>query len=438
MEQTRANNIPVYCRYSEIVDIKDLRPNPNNPNKHPAQQIERLAYIIENNGWRNPIVVSTRSGYIVKGHGRLKAAEKLGVKQVPVEYQDYATESAELADLLADNRIAELAEFDVDAGLKLIDLVDDKALTGFSDKEIADFLGVIETAGDNDAPEIEPEETPDSKPGEIYELGKHRLLCADSTSAESIAAVLQGEKADMIMTDPPYNVDYTGKTKEALKIKGDKRGSEEFYLFLRAAYTAMFSGLKDGGSYYIWHADLESYNFRRALMDAGQQIRQCLIWVKNHMTLGRQDYQWKHESCLYGWKEGGSHYWSGRRDLYTVFENPPEYKDMTKAELLEELKKLHAAFDTSIIHCDKPPASREHPTMKPVELFTTLIFNSSRTGEIILDPFGGSGTSIIAAEKTERACRAIEIDPHYCDIIRRRWTKWALLNGREVGSGGLE
>ena len=256
--------------------------------------------------------------------------------------------------------------------------------------------------------------------------------------AENVAAVLQGELADMILTDPPYNVDYTGKTKEALKIKGDKRGSEEFYIFMREAYTAMFSGLKDGGSYYIWHADLESYNFRRALMDAGQQIRQCLVWVKNTMVLGRQDYQWKHEPCLYGWKEGDSHYWSGRRDLYTVFENPPEYKDMTKAELLEELRKIHEAFDTSIIHCDKPPASREHPTMKPVELFTTLIFNSSRTGETILDPFGGSGTSIIAAEKTERICRAIEIDPHYCDVIRRRWTKWALLNGREVGSGGLE
>lgn len=438
MEQIKADGINVYCRFTKIIDITELKPNPNNPNKHPAQQIDRLAYIIENNGWRNPIVVSNRSGFIVKGHGRLKAAQKLGVKQVPVEFQDYATESDELADLLADNRIAELAEFDVDAGLKLIEKVDDKALTGFSDKEIADFLGVIETAGDDDAPDIEEEETPDSKLGEIYQLGNHLLLCGDSTDPECVKKVMQGQEADLIITDPPYNVDYTGKTKDALKIKGDKMSDEGFYLFLRDAYAAMFSGLKDGGSFYIWHADSEGYNFRRALTDAGQKTRQCLVWVKNTMVLGRQDYQWKHEPCLYGWKDGGSHYWSGRRDLYTVFQNPPLYKDMSKEELLEELRKLHEAFDTSVIYCNKPPASREHPTMKPVELFTTLIFNSSRTGETVLDPFGGSGTTIIAAEKAERKCRMIECDPKYVDVIRRRWTKWALINGKEVGPGGLE
>ncbi len=257
-------------------------------------------------------------------------------------------------------------------------------------------------------PEVNEEEPADSQPGEMYELGGHILMCGDSTSEEDVSRLMGGIQADLVVTDPPYNVAYEGKTKEKLKIENDKMSEDNFREFLIKAFTAFKNNMKAGAAFYIWYASSQVYNFQGACDDCGLQVRQEIIWNKNSMVLSRQDYQWKHEPCLYGWKEGSGHSW---------------YSDRKQ---------------TTVIECKRPTASRLHPTMKPVELFEYLIRNSSKAGDIVLDIFGGSGTTILAAERTGRKARVMELDPHYCDVIRRRWTKWAKDNGKEVGSGGLE
>lgn len=304
---------------------------------------------------------------------------------------------------------------------------------GILDFSIYDVIK--DTTGDDDVPEAEIEEAI-SKPGEIYELGEHRLMCGDSTSAEDMARLMGDSKADLVITDPPYNVDYKGGNR--LKIQNDNMEDNAFLNFLTDAFGVMFGVLKAGGAFYIWHADIEGYNFRQAVKNCKGIVRQCLIWVKNSLVLGRQDYQWRHESCLYGWKEGAGHYWEGRRDLSTVFdETRGDWKKMSKEQLIAELKRFDSEVKTSIIYEDKPSRSEAHPTMKPVRLFERLIMNSSKAEDIVLDPFGGSGTTIIAAAKTNRIARVMELDPHYCDVIRKRWTAWAKENGKEVGSGGI-
>ena len=217
-----------------------------------------------------------------------------------------------------------------------------------------------------------------------------------------------GAKADMVVTDPPYNVDYQGKTKSKMKIENDKMCDDNFRLFLVDAFTTMKDAMKEGASFYIWYASVQVYNFQGACDDVGLQVRQELCWNKNSLVLSRQDYQWKHEPCLYGWKEGASHNWYGDRK------------------------------QTTVIDCKRPTASRLHPTMKPVELFEYLIKNSSKEGDVVLDLFGGSGTTLIASEKTNRKGRLMELDPHYCDVIRKRYTKWAKENGKPITSGCLE
>ena len=228
------------------------------------------------------------------------------------------------------------------------------------------------------------------KAGDLFQIGAHRLLCGDSTKAEDVARLMGGEKADIWLTDPPYNVNYTGKTKDALTIENDSMSDDSFREFLKAAFAAAFENLKAGGAFYIWHADSEGYNFRGAVHDVKQKVRQCVVWVKNTLVLGRQDYQWKHEPCLYGWKEGASHTW---------------HSDRTQ---------------TTVLQFDKPSRNGEHPTMKPVELFSYLVGNSSKAGDILLDSFGGSGTSMVAAENLQRESRLMEKDPNYCAVILER------------------
>ena len=301
--------------------------------------------------------------------------------------------------------------------------------------------------------ELEPEEAKDdnfdvdralegikktrSQRGDIWQLGDHYLMCGDSTSAEDMEKLMDGAKADLIITDSPYNVDYEGGNGK--KIQNDNMSDNKFLNFLTDAFRTMLGVLKNGGAFYIWHADSEGYNFRQAVKNCKGEIRQCLIWVKNSLVLGRQDYQWRHEPCLYGWKAGAGHYWEGRRDLSTVFdETRGDWPKMSKDQLIAELKRYDQEVKTTIIYEDKPKKSDEHPTMKPVRLFERLMLNSSKAEDIVLDPFGGSGTTIITAAKTGRYARVMELDPHYADVIRKRWTTWAKENGVEPGPGGLE
>lgn len=248
------------------------------------------------------------------------------------------------------------------------------------------------TEGQTDPDAVpEAQEEPVSRLGDVWLLGRHRLMCGDSTDAGSVALLMNGSNADLLLTDPPYNVSYEGGTKDRLTILNDSMDDEKFRSFLADAFKAADTVMKNGAAFYIWHADSEGYNFRGAVRDTGWMVRQCLIWVKNSMVLGRQDYQWKHEPCLYGWKDGAAHLWTSDRRQTTVLE------------------------------FNKPNRNGEHPTMKPVELFEYQMLNSTNREAVVLDLFGGSGTTMIAAEKNGRSARLMELDPRYCDVIVRRW-----------------
>ncbi len=266
-------------------------------------------------------------------------------------------------------------------------------------------------------------DTHNIKPGDIWQLGDHKLMCGDSTDPAVLEKLMDGSKADMLMTDPPYNVDYTGKTKDALKIDNDAMEDSQFRQFLKDAFRAADGAMKPGAVFYIWHADYEGYNFRGACNDTEWKIRQCLIWVKSVFVMGRQDYQWKHEPCLYGWKPGAGHYFTdSRRESTVVEEDRPDIKHMKKEDMEKLLEEIYSDnVSTTVIHEDKPQVSALHPTMKPIKLLAPLIKNSSRPKDIVLDTFGGSGSTMIACEQLNRSCYMLELDPHYCDVIITRW-----------------
>ena len=277
-----------------------------------------------------------------------------------------------------------------------------------------DIMPEEEEATEDDFNEEEDEVQPITQPGDIWQLGRHRLLCGDSTNPAAIAPRLAGGGADLFLTDPPYNVDYEGS--DGKKIKNDKMGDGAFHQFLTDAFTAANTALKPGCAIYIWHADSEGYNFRSAFKAAGWTLRQCLIWVKNSLVLGRQDYQWKHEPCLYGWKDGAAHYFTNSRTETTTIED--------QGLEFEILKEIYSdKVETTIIHENKPARNAEHPTMKPIRLLARLIRNSSRQSQVVLDTFGGSGSTLIACEQMNRTCYTMELDPHYCDVIIARWEK---------------
>ena len=386
----------VYCSHSEMMPIESVIPNPRNPNTHPESQIELLAKIISAQGWRAPITISTRSGFIVRGHGRLLAARKLGLAEVPVDRQDYSNDAAEWADLIADNRLSELSKIDVPLLKDLIQEIEPGMfeLTAYTMDEIDAMLDgaqdVVEDTFDTDKALKEIDE-PVSRLGDVYSLGNHRLMCGDSTVLSEVECLLGGGKSDMLLTDPPYNVDYVGKTKDALTIQNDKKDDSGFRQFLTDAFVNATAVMKPGAVFYIWHADSEGYNFRAACKDAGWQVRQCLIWNKNSLVMGRQDYHWKHEPCLYGWKEGASHLWASDRK------------------------------QTTVLNFDRPQRNGEHPTMKPLALLAYQITNNTKGEDLVLDLFGGSGSTLIACEQLGRKCCMMELDPKYCDVIVKRW-----------------
>lgn len=443
-------DITIHCTYNDLADITTLIPNPRNPNQHPQKQIELLAKIIKNQGWRAPITVSNRSGFVVRGHGRLMAAQLLGVSQVPVDRQDYATEAEEWADLIADNRIAELSQIDdtlLASLLSEINLGDiDMDLTGFTDKQIDNLLAdfnIQEVKEDNFdvAAAVAEIKEPITKPGDVWQLGQHRLMCGDATVIADVEKLMDGKLAAMVFTDPPYNVAYEGATTDKLTIKNDNMPAERFRQFLHDAFTSMFMVTEPGGAVYVCHADSEGSNFRGSLQDAGWLLKQCLIWVKNQIVLGRQDYQWRHEPILYGWKPGAAHKWYGGRKQSTVIEEDIPIVIQQEGEStvititsgintivlkVPSFELLHTGTDedTTVWRFEKPLRNGEHPTMKPIGLGAKAIQNSSKHGEIVADFFGGSGSTLMGAEQTGRICYTMELDPVYCDVIIRRWEEF--------------
>jgi site-specific DNA-methyltransferase (adenine-specific) len=380
------------------VKIEKLIPYARNARTHSDEQVAQIAASVKEFGWTNPILVDGDKG-IIAGHGRLAAARKLGMTEVPVIELAHLTDTQKKALILADNKLSLNAGWDNEMlmlEIKELELEGfDLGLTGFDAEELEALTPVEVTDGlvDEDAtPEVPAEAI--TKPGDVWLLGKHRLMCGDSTSIEALERLCKGQLVDMWLTDPPYNVAYEGKTKDALTIKNDSMADDQFRQFLRDSYVAADVVMKPGAVFYIWHADSEGYNFRGAAQDAGWKVRQCLIWKKSTMVMGRQDYHWKHEPCLYGWKEGAGHLWATDRK------------------------------QTTILEFDKPSRNGEHPTMKPVALFEYQMLNNTKGGDIVLDSFGGSGTTMIAAEKNGRIARLMELDPKYCDVIVKRWEEF--------------
>lgn len=437
--------IEIKCSTKDTLNLSEITDFQGNLKERDNTDYEKIERSIKKHGFSFPFFIWKHDGmnYCLDGHGRLGAIKRLvaqgeKIPPLPVVYVDCKDEADAKELLLKLNShygqmtAQSVADFLGDLKIDFADLALPEGILDLSSTLLPE-----ETINDDETPEVELEEEPDSKPGMVYELGAHRLMCGDSTSADDMARLMGDSKADLIITDPHYNVDYKGGN--GLKIQNDNMEDNAFLNFLTDAFGVMFGALKAGGAFYIWHADTEGYNFRQAVKNCKGLVRQCLIWVKNSLVLGRQDYQWRHEPCLYGWKEGAGHYWEGRRDLSTVFdETRGDWKKMSKKQLIAELKRFDSEVKTSIIYEDKPSRSEAHPTMKPVRLFERLIMNSSKAEDIVLDPFGGSGTTIIAAAKTNRIARVMELDPRYCDVIRKRWTAWAKENGKEVGSGGLE
>jgi DNA modification methylase len=378
-----------------MIPISKFKQNPDNPRTIKKDQLEKLKRSIksfpEMMEKRPMVCVTDEDGkmFPIGGNMRLKAFRELGMKEIPdswVVLADDWTEEQRKEFTIKDN--VGFGEWNWD---DLQENWDSEKLVSWG----LDVPGweAEELEAEEDDFEVELTEKPKTVLGDLYEIGEHRLLCGDSTTADSYIKLMDGEFADMVLTDPPYNVAYVGKTKEAMTIENDSMSGDDFYTFLYDFYTALSTATKKGGAIYVWHASSEIVNFAKAMVDAGWLLKQQLIWVKNSLVMGRQDYHWRHEPCLYGWLDGGSHKWYGDRKQSTVIE------------------------------WDKPLRNGEHPTMKPVGLFAYQIQNSSKAGDIIIDAFGGSGTTMVASHQLKRRCYTLELDPKYCDVIIDRMIK---------------
>ena len=386
----------------ELVEVGKLTPYARNSKTHTDEQVAQIAASIKEFGFLTPLVI-TEDGTILCGHGRFLAAQRLGLEKIPCVRESHLTEAQKRAYIIADNKIGENAEWDKDMlAVELTDLMGndfDMNLLGFSEEELNSYLNAWdegEAKEDDFDVDAAAEAEPFVKEGDLIKLGRHRLLCGDSTKPEDIARLMDGKKANLCITDPPYGIAigtgaaYQNTTKDRT-IMNDNLPDEEFLEFLVKAFKNIRDSLVAGGVFYIWYASNKSRIFLEALKDAGLDMRQNLIWEKNTFTLGRQDYQWSHEPCIYSWVEGGSHKWYSDRKQSTV------------------------------LHYDKPKSSKFHSTMKPLPLIGYQMKNSSQENGIVLDLFGGSGTTLIAAEQMNRICHMTELDPKFASAIVRRY-----------------
>lgn len=403
----------------EILDIDALIPYENNAKLHPQEQIDQIARSIEEFGNNDPIAVD-ENNVIIEGHGRLLALQQLGHKTAEVIRLSHLSDEQRRAYTLVHNKLTTNTGYDLELlELELASITNiDMDSLGFDDIEIDQLPEVVDD--EYDLPDDLDERTSNIKQGDMFKLGEHVLLCGDSTSIDDVEKLMGGDSADLVNTDPPYNVNYEGT---AGKIQNDNMSDSQFDTFLQDVFKAMKHALKEGGAFYIWHAESTRAAFSNALTHNDLRERQTLIWVKNTLVLGRQDYQWKHEPCLYGWKEGAAHYFIDDFTNTTVIEDMPNINNMSKDELKYHIKELRRKMDevTTIIREDKPSSNPLHPTMKPVRMIADQIVNSSRKGEIVLDLFGGSGSTLMACEQTGRKARLMELDPVFCDVIIERY-----------------
>lgn len=377
----------------QLVSIDKLIPYVNNARTHSPEQIKKLRSSLREFGFINPVIID-RVFNIIAGHGRVMAAKEEGITEVPCVFVDYLTEAQKKAYILADNRMAmdagwdeELLRIEIES-LKAEDF--DVELTGFDATELDKLLSPSgdEIKDDDFDVDAELEKPAVTKPGDLWIIGRHRLLCGDSTIKENFDRLMDGKKANLVVTDPPYNVNYEGN---AGKIQNDNMANDKFHDFLLGAFSCMNPAMADDASIYVFHADTEGLNFRKAFDEAGFYLSGCCIWKKPSLVLGRSPYQWQHEPCLFGWKKDGKHQWYADRKQTTIWE------------------------------FEKPKKNDVHPTMKPIPLIAYCIMNSSMSNTLVLDPFLGSGTTMMAAEQSDRSCFGLELDPKYCDVIVNRF-----------------
>lgn len=377
----------------QLVSTDKLIPYVNNARTHSAEQVNKLRSSLREFGFINPVIIDCDFN-VIAGHGRIEAAKAEGILEVPCVFADYLTEAQKKAYILADNRMALDAGWDEELLRVEIEALQAESfnigLTGFDESEIADlFAGDKNDVKDDDFDvDGELEKPPVTKSGDLWLLGNHRLICGDSTKEETYTLLMDGKKANLVVTDPPYNVNYEGS---AGKIKNDNMENDKFYQFLLDAFTNMEKAMADDASIYVFHADTEGLNFRKAFADAGFYLSGTCIWKKQSLVLGRSPYQWQHEPVLFGWKKKGKHQWYTGRKESTIWE------------------------------FDKPKKNGDHPTMKPVPLIAYPIKNSSMSNCIVLDPFGGSGSTLIACDQTNRVCHTVELDEKFCDVIVKRY-----------------
>ena len=413
-------------KYRKLSELHEL---PGNPRTIKKDQFEKLKKSIKDNAdyfEARPIILSNRTGklVIIAGNQRYKAAKTIGMTEVPTILLEGLSEEREREIVIRDN--VENGDWDMDAlanEWNAQDLLD----WGVELPELEAMTEVVE-----DTPPEVNEEEPMTKLGQIWQLGNHRLMVGDSTKADQVAELMAGEKADLLVTDPPYNVDYANIKASVMKalhhrtdgktIQNDNfKDDSEFQQFLIDSLGNANDALKDGGVFYVWHGGSQAFSFWEAAHQIGWTVREILNWVKDRLSMGRQDYQWQHEPCLYGWKSGAGHYFRDIRTETTVFDDEKPIDELSNKELKELVRNYRQAVPTSIIRENKPSKSEEHPTMKPVKLIARLVANSSREGEAVLDIFGGSGTTMIACEQLGRSCYMMELDPHYADVIIERW-----------------
>ena len=380
----------------KIVSIDKLIPYINNARTHNAEQINKLRASLREFGFINPVIIDQEYN-IIAGHGRVMAAKEENITEVPCVFVDHLTPAQKKAYIIADNRMAQDAGWDEELLRIEIEALQAEAfdigLTGFEEQEIADLFGSDEDEVEDDDFDLNEalEKAAFVKRGDVWQVGRHRLMCGDATSEDDVATLMDGKKANLIVSDPPYGVSF--QSSDGLTIQNDSIKGEEFYNFLLKAFQNMAAHLEKGGAAYIFHADTEGLNFRRAFQDAGFHLAGCCIWVKNSLVLGRSDYQWQHEPVLYGFMKNGKHPW---------------YSDRSQ---------------TTIWNFDKPKRNKNHPTSKPLDLLVYPIGNSSQANGIVVDTFGGSGSTLMACEQTNRICHTMELDEKYASVILRRYVE---------------
>ena len=399
-----------------LIRIKtaELVPYEKNPRKIPQAAVDAVKESYRQCGVIDPIEID-ENNVILSGHTRRLAAIELGIDEIDALRVVGLDEKAKRKYRLLANKTGEKSGWDYDL---LADELGDLDFDGY------DFEWDLPDEEDPDAQEdtydVQLPKVARSKPGEIYRLGKHRLMCGSSTDPEQVKLLVGSDLVDLLLTDPPYGVDYVGGT--GMMIENDNLAGDEFLHFLQDAFDAADQVMKPGAAFYIWHAESGGSVFRNACVQVGWKIRQCLIWVKNGFVMGRQDYQWKHEPCLYGWKDGAAHYFLDDRTQSTVTDDNIDLKKLKKEEMLQMLQEIFSdKYPATVIYEDKPLVNDVHPTMKPVRLMARLVANSSRKKEIVLDIFGGSGSTLIACEQLGRRCFMMELDPKYVDVIIDRW-----------------